>query len=337
MSPRRLLPLLLLFLLLPAAGSALHQDGWEELSSPPFTIRYRPGSGEFARDVAERAGAFRRDISLRLGLSAQGPFTLTIAQSREELTSLMPGGHAPPTWAAALAFPRRGTVFLLSPGALGPQEGNYWQVVHHEMVHLVVGEAALKRETAFPRWLDEGLATYLAGEMTLPRLLHLGWAQVTGQTIPFGELENDFPEGSGRAEVAYAQSYLFVRYLAQHYGPEAVPKVVAALLREGELDGALRSALGVGWEEALEGYGGYSRFRATWIPVLTSTGTVWGVMTALFLFTYLRKRSVTGETRRRWAEEEAVEDEWIRVKTREIDGTTGGRGEGDEGAKPTLH
>ncbi len=202
-------------------------------------------------------------------------------------------------------------MFLLSPLALRSQGIDYWQVLHHEMVHLVVGEAAARRETRLPRWLDEGIAVWMAGEMELPRLLHLTWAQLTGATIPFRDLERDFPAEAGRAEVAYAQSYLWVQYLAKRFGRDAPARLLGQYLGDGDLDAALRRAFGMGRDELAGKYDDYARMKATWIPVAGSTGTIWAVTSLLFLYAWRRKRAGERTVRERWAQEDREEREWL--------------------------
>jgi hypothetical protein len=318
------LPFLLLLLSLalsplPAAGASAE---WATLAQPPLEVRFHPGNEGFAREAMSRAQALMADISARLGLAARGPYVVWVVRDRDELAALMPRGEAPPSWAAALAFPREGEVFLLTPLALKSEGVDYWQVLHHEMTHLVMGEAAAARETQFPRWLDEGVATWMAGEMSLPRLLHLTWAQITGSDIPFDRLTDGFPAESGRAEVAYAQSFLMVQYLTKRFGPGAVSRLVGEFLRERDLGQAVQRAFGSSWEEIGADYRDYSRMKATWIPVATSTGMVWGATALLFLFTYGRKRARARTVRERWAQEEAEERSWIlfRAIARLIDG-----------------
>jgi hypothetical protein len=346
---RPILSSILAMLVLALAGTPSRAvDGdFLALSRPPFEVLYHPGSQEFAAQVAERARAFADDISARLGLAARGPYRLAVVRDREELAAMMPRGAEPPQWAAALAFPLRGEVLLLTPLALRSQGIDYWQVLHHEMVHLVVGEAAARRETALPRWLDEGLAVWMAGEMDLPRLLHLTWAQVTGSTIPFRELESGFPAEPGRAEVAYAESFLWVQYLAKRFGQGAPAKLLGEYLGGGDLDAALRRAFGAGWDDLAGRYDDYARMKATWIPVAGSTGTVWGVTALLFLFAWRHKRAGESTVRERWAQEDREEREWLwgRRSRRGPAVMEDGRGDKEEGkegggdgkGKPTIH
>ena len=98
-------------------------------------------------------------------------------------------------------------------GAMKSSGRQYWSLLQHEMVHLVIGEAETRQGVNFPRWLSEGVATFISGEMDLSRLLHLSWAQVTRRSISLDTLTVRFPEDPAMAEAAYAQSFLFVQYL----------------------------------------------------------------------------------------------------------------------------
>lgn len=113
-----------------------------------------------------------------------------------------------PSWAAA-AYDGRIRIPVL--GALkDPAELD--RVVTHEYVHAVIHQMYPR----IPGWLNEGLATYLEpGDHTwlVKRL------KATGQMIPLARLTEAFHTFDGNdALVAYAQSYLGARILAERLG-----------------------------------------------------------------------------------------------------------------------
>lgn len=99
-------------------------------------------------------------------------------------------------------------------------------VLRHEYAHHVI--AALARGRA-PVWLNEGLAMWAEGDGD-ERLL---WAEerLAGATfVPLARLQGSFARlPAGPAELAYAQSYVAVRRLADDYGPDAVVDVLRRL------------------------------------------------------------------------------------------------------------
>ncbi len=298
--------------LLTLTGTVMSQtigeEKWEVVADPPIEVRYQGKGAALAEDVLERAKTSLDEVSNLLGLSQGGPYVIMMASSKEEFQDLQPVSSMAPEWAGALTYPRYGVVLLMTPGAINTSGRQYWSLLQHEMVHLVIGEAETKQGVRFPRWLSEGIATYISGEMGLSRLLHLSWAQVTRRALPLDALTVNFPDDPAMAEAAYAQSFLFIQYLMKKFGQDAVAELVTALLEEGSLARAVNRAFDISLGELFDGFNQYARVKATWIPAITSTAAVWSVITMLFLYTYIGRRIRDYRTLRRWDEEELMEE-----------------------------
>ena len=294
----------------PASAGFPADGGWEAVSTRQVTVRYRSGSDPLASQVLEQAEVFLEETSVFLGLRPEKTYTIVIASSREEFEDLQPGRAPAPEWAGALTYPSLGLVLILSPGSLQTGGPRYWSLLRHEMVHLLLGDAEFKAGIRLPRWFQEGVATYISGEMNISRLLHLGWAQVTGSAPTFEELERSFPKGAGLAEAAYARSFLFIGYLTRRFGDGAVARLVEASLAHGGMEEGTRIVFGMPLADILEGFDQYAKVKATWIPVIASSASVWGMITLLFLLIWYRKRVLGLRTLERWnLEEEEMEEE----------------------------
>ena len=283
--------------------------GWEIVSEPPVTVRYRPGSDLLASQVLERAATFLEETSIFLGLPLDGGYSIVIAGSRQEFIDLQPTSTVAPEWAGALTYPGLGLVLIMSPGVMSTGGERYWSLLRHEMVHLLIGSAELKARTRLPRWFQEGVATYISGEMNLSRLLHLGWAQVTGSVPSFDDLQISYPEKAALAEAAYARSFLFIRYLTRRFGTGAVARLVEESLAGGGLEKGAETAFGMPLADILEGFDQYARVKATWIPKVASSTSIWGIITLLFLLTWYRKRVLGLRTLAQWDLEEQLTQE----------------------------
>jgi len=301
------------FLLLSSASqdrlNPVTGPDWRQVSIPGITVYFRQNFDRLAGEILGKADRFLEESStfLGLGTAGEGDYSIIVAGSKEEFVALqMPRGPAP-EWAGALTYPSSGTVLILSPGAMKAGDATYWSILRHEMVHLVLGGAQSDAGMRFPIWFEEGVATFMSGEMNLSRLLRLGWAQVTGNAPDFEDLEIRFPARSGPAEAAYARSFLFIRYLTRRFGEGAVADLIQASLVSGSLEEGAKKAFGVSLPAILEGFGQYARVKATWIPVLASSATIWGLITLLFLLTWYRKRVLGLRTLGRWELEEEME------------------------------
>lgn len=281
---------------------------WEQVSSSGITVVFRQDFQPLAEQILGKAVQFLDESSSFLGLEAATGYSIIVAGSREEFAALQPPRGMAPEWAGALTYPDIGTVLIMSQGAMRTRETVYWSILRHEMVHLVLGEAQSRSGTRFPTWFEEGVATYMSGEMNLARLLHLGWAQVTGTAPSFTDLERNFPGKPGLAEAAYARSFLFIRYLTRRFGDGAVARLIQASTASGDLEKGAKVAFGVSLAHILEGFNQYARVKATWIPVIASSASIWGGITLLFLLTWYRKRVLGLRTLDQWEREEEMED-----------------------------
>ncbi len=300
--------LLCLPVLQPGAVVASDDDsGWKSVSDSRLTIRFRGPSDVLANQVLERAGTFLADTSEFLGLPWQSQYSIIIAGSKDEFIELQPTARPAPEWAGALTYPGLGMVLIMTPGAMETGGTRYWSLLQHEMAHLLLGDAESRHNTRLPRWFQEGIATYVSGEMNLSRLVQLGWAQATGATPDFRDLEFTFPKQASHAGAAYARSYLFIRYLSLRFGDDAVAILVAESLQRGGINGGVVAAFDVSLAELLEGFDQYAKVKATWIPIFTSTATIWGVITLLFFITWFRKKVQGMRTIQQWDREEEEE------------------------------
>src|SRR6185503_15914344 len=113
-----------------------------------------------------------------------------------------------PSWAAA-AYDGRIRIPVM--GALN-SPAELERIVTHEYVHAVIQQMYPR----VPGWLNEGLATYLEpGDHT--RLV--SWLRTAESMTPLANLTEAFRTSDGReAVVAYAQSYVGTRVLAERLG-----------------------------------------------------------------------------------------------------------------------
>ena len=137
-----------------------------------------------------------------------------------------------PDWAGAafdgrIKFPVRG---------LTEDDPDLRRIVRHEYAHSLVAQLAGWR---CPVWLNEGVAVWAEEEEDGD---HEAWAQakIADQTLfSLDELAASFTRlPAERAQVAYAQSYLAVRALVDHYGARRIPLLLGTLRRARSLNEA---------------------------------------------------------------------------------------------------
>jgi tetratricopeptide (TPR) repeat protein len=201
-----------------APGSpAIYQqlEAWKKEAALHDTFAARPGvrfnvmfEGPAQQPIADRVVAVLEAAYLRVGksLNTYPAETVTaILYTQQQFRDVTKS----PSWAAA-AYD--GRIRMPVQGALkNPAELD--RVVTHEFVHAVIHQMYPR----VPGWLNEGLATFLEpGDH--------GWLMArlrgAGGMIPLSELDGAFQTTNGdEALLAYAQSYVGARILAERLGP----------------------------------------------------------------------------------------------------------------------
>jgi hypothetical protein len=221
-----------------------------------------------------------------------------VVRTFEDFKRACPDAAPVPRWAVGVAYPEKNRIVLL----LG-MRADLLQTFRHELHHILLGKAFNGREKV-PRWLDEGLAMLQADEWSLSRLATMTGAVLTGSLIPMDSLVASFPAELWNAELAYCQSFYFISFLKGKFGDEAFRQFLRQYSTHKDFHTALRSAYRCSWEALERQWHDYLRLRFSWVPLITSTSTLWFGATLLFLLGYLRKKTRSRQQLRQWEQED---------------------------------
>ena len=305
-----------------AGASLVLAAEWQTSRFGAFVFHYRSDDEK----LVSYLGGFSEEIEDRvaedLGLDALDEIQVTIASTHDDFRSLQPPGGKAQNWAAALAYPSKDRILMKSPRLLLGGQPHYEQVFLHEVAHIALDQAARGglRETGsnenvtqqqprppstgIPRWLHEGYAIHVAREWSPNREVLLTRAVVGGRLIPLGRLVSDFPEDKLRAQLAYAQSTDLVHFLIRSYGADAFRDFIIALGKGSRFGHASRTIFGEDFHALEEKWLKHLRTRYTWIPLLTSTGSLWFLASLVFLAAYVRKKFTSRAKVEEWSKEE---------------------------------
>jgi hypothetical protein len=304
----RLLSLLLAVLvaaLAPSIATAEAPDGagWEELRQAPFTFHFQHKDERLARALARLSDETADAIGDATGLPVPRHIDVILAPDAGTFASVQPS--PPPSWAAGTAWSERSEIYLRTrlPRS-GPNRLD--QVFAHEVVHIVLGRAWTHGHP--PRWLNEGLAKYLAGELEPGDHALLSRQALGGGLLPLETFTTRWPARASQARLAYVQSVDFVSFLARQ-GEDVLPTVVQEMAGGAALDAALLTATG----EELGPLEERWRSRITvWhglVPLLGSSGTVWGFGAILFVIAGVKRRMAFYKKRAELEEKERLSAE----------------------------
>jgi hypothetical protein len=292
---------LLSIIILLSPGSSIASP-WLELRSPHFIMRYQGPEHKMAAFLLQRAEETREAVLRAIGHAPPSPTLIYLAPTWEQFQGVQPGGY-PPQWAVGTAYPARNLIILRSPRAIKGGRTEIEEVLRHEYAHLALGRALKGNEA--PRWLDEGFTMLQSRGWSLTWTYVLSRGVLSKALIPLEKLTDSFPLDQHQAQLAYAQSFSFVSFIKNEYGPEALPRLIKGIAHGLDAEEALQVATGLGLRNLERKWKKELKRRYSWIPIATSFFSLWFLASLLFLLGYWLKRRRAKRTLAEWEQEEA--------------------------------
>lgn len=272
-----------------------------------FVIRYAAGDEGLAAELERESLRIRERVSADIGVDFAEKTEIRLCPTLEAFREAQPGGTRIPIWAIGVAYPAENVIVLRSPRAVKGSRIDLVDVFAHEFSHIALGRALAG--VTVPVWLNEGLAIYEAREWTFSRISVLTSASLMDRLIPLRVLTLSFPAEEGPAELAYAESFMFISFLINKVGREAFQRLIRDYTRYGDLERALRRGTGMSIADLEERWLVYLKLRVSWIPIITSVSTLWFIAALIFVYGYARKKR-QAERRMKEMEKEEASEEW---------------------------
>ncbi len=289
----------LLTALSPVTGSAT-------AASKPIEIpTLRIEASEALAAVAERV----QNIDSRglatllqvLGLEKPGPPIRVILASEET-----DAARNTPSWISGYAYGALGVVVLLPERVPAYPDSSLEELLLHEVAHVLIARAAAGQTV--PRWFNEGLAMFVGRTWDLEDRSRMTWALLLDEKVPLAELDLRFEGGRGAVGRAYTFSGALVRDLFQRHGSGVAARILDGVALGLSFEEAFLRATGAPLDRAEASFWRRHSFWYRWVPVLTSSVTLWMGITLLALIAMRRRRQKDAELRARWEEEERFLD-----------------------------
>jgi hypothetical protein len=228
----------------PEARTVVEDDryDWQTIGGDVVRVHWYEGGrafGERALAIGERAV---EETARTFGVTEDDPVDFFIYADRDAFYDALGPGTRENVGGQANADIR--TMFAqISPGSIDdPWVDN---VVPHELIHLVF-DTAVKNPYHFPpRWLNEGLATYLSVGYEVGDRAAVEAAARAGELIPLDGLVGQFPTSASRFGLAYAESASAVEYLIRTHGEDTMVSLVRSYAEGRTDDEAFEAAIGM--------------------------------------------------------------------------------------------
>ena len=219
------------------AGAAA---GYRQQASGRFVLRYAEEEVEqlrLAAGILRALDSMYDEMAGTFNVVPREPIVVLLysRQTFYDLTGMPPNVHG--IYDGKVRVPVQGLSSLSS---------RLEQVLRHELVHAFV---FFKSRHRAPRWLQEGLAQWHAGQrppVSRPFFRPLFEAR-DGSAL--ARIEAGFSGDAGQVSVAYAASWLVVDTLQRRYGRADMGDFLAALARGESRRQALRSAFHLTYED----------------------------------------------------------------------------------------
>ncbi|MFH2052600.1 MAG: hypothetical protein ABIK96_09070 [bacterium] len=271
-------------------------SGVAAASSPPFIHFHFESEG--GRAAALKCGEIWRAEGPRLaalipaGVRADTVHCLVL--NTEEFTQRF--GDRLPDWGVGVAL--GGGLVALDYARMPAVGRGIREVFLHEMTHAILFQAA--GEAWLPAWFHEGTAMQLSGEWRFSDTVSL---ILDGRVPDLARLQGRWPGLDTRADRAYRASLLGIQRLMTRFGPDVVPRILAATRETGDFAGGFLTATGETPATFTEDFAAAMRHRYGWITILTRWPGLFVIMALVLVIGAVRKIFLT---RRRLA---AMDDE----------------------------
>ncbi len=234
----RLLLLSLLWAGLASPTWAARESDYLTRDYGRFAVTYCPEDSALCDPLMESLSRRLPVAAARLQLRLPDEARIVITPSAAEWARVTAGS---PLWANGVAYPSRGVAILKSP-RFNPNGGPLAETAIHEAVHLLLDAGA--PASVIPRWLDEGLAQFLAGQQEYMDVHVLSRAAASGRLLTFWDIEGLMGMNALDAKQGYAQSLAAVEDLFRRYGDSGLANLVHELRQGKPIDVAFPRVFG---------------------------------------------------------------------------------------------
>ena len=277
------------------ATGPLYSSGWH-----PAEVRW----------AEERLPRLLEEVESRLGRRLGKEFTTVLVHGPGELARIAEElGAAPPRGTTrGIAFPAQGVIVVrgdLLDGARPRDDSE--ETLGHEIAHLVLHR---RPGIDLPRWLDEGIAEWASGgRLPSGEEARLSLLARTGSIYRLDTLHDAFPQGDVSTTLAYKQSLLFVLFLAERHGEQAIGAILDRLEGGEPSREVIEDVTGLSQADLEEAFRLWLVARRSLIEAVGTLVWPWTAISLLALVAIGRYLVRRRRALRRMEREEEAEDE----------------------------
>ncbi len=208
--------IVLLLLIVPQGLFA--QNDWKIRNEGYIRIQYHDYDVRLTNIVVSAILNNFDRISKDIGYEGPPIANIVISGSQREFDGFT--GNILPSWSQGSTDYDKSLIVLKSTSFSRSSEKEVVRTVTHELTHFLIG--AVIDPGKVPRWVNEGLATYLSGEETFRAKILLSQAMFTKSLIELNDVQEVLTFDGNKANLAYAESRAAIAFLKETEGREVL-------------------------------------------------------------------------------------------------------------------
>lgn len=266
------------------------------------SFRFFNVSGKQAQEMRLALDVATLRLENLLEMTLPDTISVVIVQTQEQFDSV--AGGLLPEWGAAAAIPVRDLMILREP-MIDRYPGNTANLLQHELAHIALHYRVAGRR--LPRFIDEGFASWFAGEWHFDNVVRVAGAQLTNSLLPLRDIDRVNAFHQGEAGLAYSQSYLVVAFFFEQYGEIGFLELLDALKQGRSLNEAFRQVFDISFWQFEADYRKFLADNYTIFAILSNTMGLWIILALVVIAGYILMRKRRKDAIDRWKEEEKLE------------------------------
>ncbi len=210
---------------------------WQHLTQSGISIYWYGQDAAYGQNILTTAAQEAASIAQDFNGTLTDPLKVIVYASNKDLQGGLPANS--PNWAGGVALiPFDEALIVLGENSYALQRD-----LPHELTHLILHQIAGLNCGGCPLWFDEGMAVYHQIYHEPEMQFAFENAVKNDKLLPFKSLTDRFPDDTDQAEIAYAQSWNYLKYLYRTYTQPNVARLVNAL-RTDNFASAFQRAFG---------------------------------------------------------------------------------------------
>jgi len=290
------------FLLFISQGS-MAQDDWKIRNEGLIRIQYHSYDVQATNIVVSAIMNNFTRISKEIGYDGPPIANIIISGSQKEFDRFT--GNILPPWSEGSTDYGKSLIVLKSPLFSRSTGRDLEKTITHELTHFLIG--AVIDPGKVPRWVNEGLATYLAGEETFNAKVLLSRALFTKSLISLNDVQDVLTFDGSKANLAYAESRSAIEFLKEIAGNEIIKFIFENINSNNSFDVAFTEMTGLDILDFELQFRREIKSRYRYYFLAAVNDYIWFLIPALLILAYIAVKYKNWKIVRKWDAE--IEEE----------------------------